>query len=223
MPVTINSSTLQFLKDLAHNNNREWFADNRERYIAANTNVAAFVEELIDEIGLFDEEILKLDARKTLFRIYRDTRFSLDKTPYKTNFGAGLGFKRGNGSAGYYLHIEPGKSFLAGGLYQPERDALREVRKEISMNKTEFLEILEKDEFRNNFRGLSVEHKLTRVPNGFEKDDPMAEYLKLKSFNVSHPVSDEVLMNENAAQNFAFIFKSMKPLNDFLNRPLGLK
>lgn len=223
MAAKINPSTLQFLKELAQNNNREWFAENRERYIAANTNVAAFVENLIDEISIFDEEILKLDAKKTLFRIYRDTRFSLDKTPYKTNFGAGLGFKRGNGSAGYYLHIEPGKSFLAGGLYQPERDALREVRKEISMNRIGFTEILENDEFRNNFRGLSVESKLTRVPNGFEKDDPMAEYLKLKSFNVSHPVSDEALLSENAACEFALIFKSMKPLNDFLNRPLILK
>lgn len=223
MAAKINPSTLQFLKELAQNNNREWFAENRERYITANTNVAAFVENLIDGISIFDEEILKLDAKKTLFRIYRDTRFSLDKTPYKTNFGAGLGFKRGNGSAGYYLHIEPGKSFLAGGLYQPERDDLREVRKEISMNKTEFTEILENDEFRNHFRGLSVESKLTRVPNGFEKDDPMAEYLKLKSFNVSHPVSDDALLSENAAQEFANIYKSMKPLNDFLNQPLHLK
>lgn len=223
MPSAINSSTLQFLKDLAKNNNREWFAENRERYIASNMNVVAFVEQLIEEMGAFDKEILKLDAKKTLFRIYRDTRFSLDKTPYKTNFGVGLGFKRGNGSAGYYLHIEPGKSFLAGGLYQPQRDALREVRKEISMSKSEFIEILEQNDFRNNFRGLSVEHKLTRVPNGFEKDDPMAEYLKLKSFNVSHPVSDEALLSENAARDFSLIFKSMKPLNDFLNRPLILK
>lgn len=217
MSAIINPSTPQFLKELAQNNNREWFAENKERYLAAQANVADFVENLIDEISIFDKEILKLDAKKTLFRIYRDTRFSLNKTPYKTNFGVGLGFKRGNGSAGYYLHIEPGKSFLAGGLYQPERDALREVRKEISMNKAEFIEILENDEFRNNFRGLSVESKLTRVPNGFEKEDPMAEYLKLKSFNVIHPISDEALMQENAAADFANIFASIKPLNDFLN------
>src|SRR5690606_6166311 len=151
MASVISPDTLSFLKDLNQNNNRDWFTQNKERYVAAQENMVEFVDDLIQEISGFDEAILKLDARKTLFRIYRDTRFSLDKTPYKTNFGAGLGFKRGNGSAGYYLHIEPGKSFLAGGLYQPERDALREVRKEISMNKTEFIEILEKAEFRNNF------------------------------------------------------------------------
>lgn len=219
MTATIENSTLQFLKDLNKNNNRDWFAANKERYSDANANVADFVENLIENIGKFDEEILKTDARKSLFRIYRDTRFSKDKTPYKTNFGAGLGMGKGNKIAGYYLHIEPGKSFLAGGVYQPESSVLKEIRKEISMNGDEFMKILEQDNFRNNFRGLSVESKLKRVPTGFEKDDPMAEFLKLKNFIVVHPVSDEALMKEDAAEHFAKIFESIKPLNDFLSAP----
>ena len=96
---------------------------------------------------------------------------------------------------------------------------LKEIRKEISMNGKEFLEILEHKDFRNNFRGLSVENKLQKVPQGFEKEDPMAEHLKLKHFIVSHPVSDEELLNPKAAENFAKIFKSIKPLNDFLEAP----
>ncbi|MGZ5262852.1 MAG: DUF2461 domain-containing protein, partial [Kaistella sp.] len=184
MSAAVKNSTLLFLKDLQQNNNREWFAENKDRYIAANSNVADFVEHLIDEIGKFDEDILKTDAKKALFRIYRDVRFSKDKSPYKTNFGAGLGMGKGNKISGYYLHIEPGKSFLAGGVYQPETSVLKEIRKEISMNSTEFLKIIEQDTFRNNFRGLSVENKLQRVPNGFEKDDPMAEFLKPKNFIV---------------------------------------
>ena len=212
-------STLQFLKTLQKNNNRDWFNENKSIYIEAKDDVLLFVENLIEEIAKFDEEILKIDPKKALFRIYRDTRFSKDKTPYKTHFGVSLGMGKGKKISGYYLHIEPGKSFLAGGVYQPESSALKEIRKEISLNGKEFLAILEQKNFRNNFRGLSVESKLQRVPNGFEKDDPMAEFLKLKNFIVSHPISDEQVVDKNAAKNFAKILQSIKPLNDFLEKP----
>ena len=173
----------------------------------------------MEEMADFDEEIGKLEAKKSVFRIYRDTRFSKDKTPYKTNFGAGLGMGKGNKISGYYLHIEPGKSFLAGGVYKPEPSVLKTIRQEISAFGDEFKAILEQDEFRNYFRGLSVEDKLKKVPQGFEKDDKMAEYLKLKHFIVTHPISDEQLLSENAVKEFAKIFKAMKPLNDFLQTP----
>ncbi|OWK97903.1 TIGR02453 family protein [Kaistella haifensis DSM 19056] len=219
MSSKIEASTLHFLKNLSKNNNREWFTENKDQYIAAHQNVLNMVENLIEKIGAFDEEIMKIDAKKSLYRIYRDVRFSKDKSPYKTNFGAGLGMGKGNKISGYYLHIEPGKSFLAGGVYQPEPSVLKEIRKEISMNAKEFQEILQQDDFRNNFRGLSVEGKLQRVPNGFDKDDPMAEFLKLKNLIVVHPISDDALMQENATKNMAKIFQSMKPLNDFLSAP----
>lgn len=219
MSSKIEASTLHFLKNLSKNNNREWFTENKDQYIAAQQNVLNMVENLIEKIGAFDEEIMKIDAKKSLFRIYRDVRFSKDKSPYKTNFGAGLGMGKGNKISGYYLHIEPGKSFLAGGVYQPEPSVLKEIRKEISMNAKEFQEILQQDDFRNNFRGLSVEGKLQRIPNGFDKDDPMAEFLKLKNLIVVHPISDDALMQENATKNMAKIFQSMKPLNDFLSAP----
>ena len=213
----MQSSTLQFLRTLEENNNRDWFNENKTTYQEAQQDVIYFVEKLIEEMVVFDEEIGKADAKKSLFRIYRDTRFSKDKSPYKTNFGASLGMGKGNQKAGYYLHIEPGKSFLAGGIYMPESSVLKEIRKEISAFGEEFLTIVEKDEFRNYFRGLSVEDKLKKVPQGFEKDDKMAEFLKLKHYIVTHPVSDEQLLNENAAKEFAKIYKAMKPLNDFLN------
>ncbi|ROI08727.1 DUF2461 domain-containing protein [Kaistella haifensis] len=219
MSSKIEASTLHFLKNLSKNNNREWFTENKDQYIAAHQNVLNMVENLIEKIGAFDEEIMKIDPKKSLYRIYRDVRFSKDKSPYKTNFGAGLGMGKGNKISGYYLHIEPGKSFLAGGVYQPEPSVLKEIRKEISMNAKEFQEILQQDDFRNNFRGLSVEGKLQRVPNGFDKDDPMAEFLKLKNLIVVHPISDDALMQENATKNMAKIFQSMKPLNDFLSAP----
>lgn len=215
----MQSSTLQFLRNLEKNNNREWFNENKTLYQEAQQDVISFVEKLIEEMADFDEEMGKLEAKKSVFRIYRDTRFSKDKTPYKTNFGAGLGMGKGNKISGYYLHIEPGKSFLASGVYKPEPTVLKTIRQEISAFGDEFKAILEQDEFRNYFRGLSVEDKLKKVPQGFEKDDKMAEYLKLKHFIVTHPVSDEQLLSENAFKEFAKIFKAMKPLNDFLQTP----
>ena len=212
-------STLQFLRNLEKNNNREWFNENKTLYQEAQQDVISFVEKLMEEMADFDEEIGKLEAKKSVFRIYRDTRFSKDKTPYKTNFGAGLGMGKGNKISGYYLHIEPGKSFLAGGVYKPEPSVLKTIRQEISAFGDEFKAILEQDEFRNYFRGLSVEDKLKKVPQGFEKDDKMAEYLKLKHFIVTHPISDEQLLSENAVKEFTKIFKAMKPLNDFLQTP----
>lgn len=219
MHTTIKNTTLHFLRDIEKNNNREWFNENKERYTDAQTNVLSFVEDLILEMGKFDEKILKLDAKKSLFRIYRDTRFSHNKDPYKTNFGSSLGIGKGSQKAGYYLHIEPGKSFLAGGIYMPESSVLKEIRKEISMNGEEFLKILDAKSFRNNFRGLSVEGKLKRVPNGFEKDDPMAEFLKLKNFIVIHPVADADLAEPHVCKIFAKIYHAMQPLNNFLNAP----
>jgi len=215
----MQSSTLQFLRNLEKNNNREWFNENKTLYHEAQQDVISFVEKLIEEMADFDEEMGKLEAKKSVFRIYRDTRFSKDKTPYKTNFGAGLGMGKGNKISGYYLHIEPGKSFLAGGVYKPEPSVLKTIRQEISAFGDEFKAILEQDEFRNYFRGLSVEDKLKKVPQGFEKDDKMAEFLKLKHFIVTHPVSDEQLLSENAVKEFTKIFKAMKPLNDFLQTP----
>lgn len=210
-------TTLQFLRNLQKNNNREWFNDNKTIYQEAQQDVVSFVEKLIEEMATFDEEVGKVDAKKSLFRIYRDTRFSKDKSPYKTNFGASLGMGKGSQKAGYYLHIEPGNSFLGGGIYMPEPSVLKAIRKEISAFGNEFQSILEKDDFRNYFRGLSVEDKLKNVPQGFEKDDKMAEFLKLKHFIVTHPVSDELLLSENAPNEMAKVYQAMKPLVDFLN------
>ena len=215
----ISPSTLQFLKTLEKNNNREWFHENKNLYLESKEDVELFIENLIQEIAQFDEEILKIDPKKAVFRIYRDIRFSKDKTPYKTHFGASLGMGKGSKISGYYVHIEPGKSFLAGGVYNPESAVLKQIRNEIRANGDDLLKIIEQKDFRNNFRGLSVEHKLQRVPAGFEKNHPMAEYLKLKSFTVSHPISNEALFDPNAAKNFAEILKTIKPLNDFLELP----
>lgn len=208
-------STLNFLKKLEQNNNREWFTEHKKLFTIAREDVFSFVEALIREIARFDKEIGKVDAQKSLFRIYRDTRFSHNKDPYKTNFGANIGYK----NAGYYLHIQPKQSFLAGGIYMLENDKLKELRKEISGNAAAFQKIVREERFRSYFGGLSEEGKLKRVPAGFEKEDPMAEFLKLKHFVAVRPVSDKELLEKDAPVKFAEVYRSLKPLKDFLNAP----
>lgn len=219
MPSVISPKTLDFLKKLDQNNNREWFTENKNLYTESQQNVIAFLEDLLKEMSEFDEELAKIDAKKSLFRIYRDTRFSKDKIPYKTNFGASLGMGKGSQKGGYYLHLEPGKSFIAGGIYMPEPAVLKELRKEISLYGNEFLAILNNKEFKKHFPELDQDDKLKKIPQGFEKEDPMAEFLKLKNFIVVYYLKDEEILNKDAAKNLTKIFRLMKPLNDFLNAP----
>lgn len=220
MPATLSPEIFGFLQDLALNNNREWFTEHKHRYTASQQNIIAFLEDLIREMSGFDEGLAKIDAKKSLFRIYRDTRFSKDKIPYKTNFGASLGMGKGSQKGGYYLHLEPGKSFIAGGIYMPEPSVLKELRKEISLYAGDFLAVVNNKEFKKHFPELDQEDKLKKIPQGFEKDDPMAEYLRLKNFIVVYDLKDEEIFDKNAVKNLTAVFKLMKPLNDFLNTPL---
>lgn len=219
MSAAVSPKVFDFLRQLTENNNREWFTENKNLYTESQENIVLFLEDLIKEMSEFDSELGKIDAKKSLFRIYRDTRFSKDKTPYKTNFGASLGMGKGSQKGGYYLHLEPGKSFIAGGIYMPESSVLKTLRKEVSLYGQEFLNILNDKEFKKYFPELDQDDKLKKVPQGFEKEDPMAEYLKLKSFIVVYNLSDKEIQDKNASKNLAKILKVMKPLNDFLNAP----
>lgn len=216
----MKSSTLQFLKTLEKNNNREWFNENKNLYLEAQSDVISFVDDLIQGIGKFDADILKIDAKKSLFRIYRDTRFSHDKSPYKTNFGASLGIGKGSQKAGYYLHIEPAKSFIAAGIYMPDAPTLKKVRTEISENGKDFLKIINNAKFKKEFGELDSESALKKIPQGFDKEDPMAEYLKLKNFVVLKKINDKELLEPKAGENLISLFKETKTFNDFINLSL---
>ncbi|MEG2078264.1 TIGR02453 family protein [Chryseobacterium piscicola] len=220
MASQISTKVFDFLKLIEKNNTREWFNDNKDFFLEAQSDFKDFTEELIGEMGKFDENILKLDAKKSLLRIYRDTRFSKDKTPYKTYFGASLGMGKMNSKAGFYLHIESGKSFLGSGIYLPDSPILKDIRKEISLFKDDFLKAIEDKDFKKYYAELDPEHRLKNVPQGFEKDDPMAEYLKLKSFIGVHKVTNKDLSDKNAVKNISKIFEAAKPLNDFLDTAL---
>ncbi|VXB83234.1 MULTISPECIES: DUF2461 domain-containing protein [Chryseobacterium] len=221
MASQISSKVFDFLKLIDKNNNREWFNDNKNLFLEAQSDFQDFTEELISEMGKFDETILKLDAKKSLLRIYRDTRFSKDKTPYKNYFGASIGMGKINTKAGFYLHVQPGKSFLGSGIYLPDSPVLKEIRKEISLFKDDFLKAINDKDFKKHYGELDQEHKLKNVPQGFEKEDPMGEYLKLKSFIGVHNMTNKDLMEKNTVKNISKIFEAAKPLNDFLDTSIS--
>jgi uncharacterized protein (TIGR02453 family) len=219
MAATIKKETLQFLKDLKLHNDRDWFNKNKETFISANDNFIQFVQGLIDEVARFDKTVAGLDAKDAVFRIYRDIRFSKDKSPYKTFFGAHLkGREKNCGIAGYYFHFEPGNSFLAGGVHMAEPQNLKAIREEISDNGKTFLKIIKDKSFKDNFR---IEgEKLSKIPRGFDKEDPMSDYLKYKELMIHHSVHDKQVLSEDFAAYCSKIFKAMVPFNKFVNDPV---
>lgn len=215
----IQQSTLQFLKNLKKNNNKDWFDTNRDAYESAKTNFREFIDELITGISKFDPSVKNLEAKHCVFRINRDIRFSTDKTPYKRNMGASIspGGKKAV-SAGYYFHLEPGASFLAGGMWQPEPPLLNAIRQEIDYNTDEFRKILGAKSFKTYFGSLSDEDKLKAVPKGYDKTHPAIELLKHKSFIVVHDVPDKTILSKDFAKQCGKVFNAIQPLNSFLRR-----
>lgn len=220
MEVQIQKGTLEFLKQLARNNNRVWFNAHKDAYQEAIDDFNAFVSTLIALTSKFDKSVSPLTPKDCVFRIYRDTRFAKDKTPYKGHFGARIiGGDEKCGYAGYYLHLQPGGSFLAGGVHMPEPDRLRGIREEISGNASAFKKILNDAVFKKNFKEVSGE-KLKTAPKGFDKDDPMLPYLQFKDLIIHHEVGDKTVLSSGFADYSVKIFRSMVPFNNFVNRPV---
>jgi uncharacterized protein (TIGR02453 family) len=209
---------LQFLKAIKSNNNKEWFDANKEKYLEAKAEYEVFIDSLLKGIHKFDKKISSdLKGKDCTFRIYKDVRFSKDKTPYKSNFGASInpGGKKSL-VAGYYLHIEPGASFLAGGVYMPEPEMLNAIRQEIDYNSAAFLKILKSSEFKKYFKGLDEDGKLKTAPKGFEKDHPQVEILKNKHFVVSYQLSDKQVEDKSLENTILSGFKAMHPFLEYL-------
>lgn len=217
----IEKSTLKFLEKLSANNNREWFAEHRKEYELAKNNFTDFINELIPEINQMDNFITDVDAKNSIFRIFKDVRFSKDKSPYKTNFGAAI-CKGGRKSEypGYYLHIMPnGETFVGGGIYHPQAAVLNAIRKEIEFNTNQFHNIIHAKSFQNTFGQLKGD-SLSRPPKGFDKEHPAIEDLKRKDFLMLHKVKDEQVTQSNFKQYCLEQFSKMKPLNEFFRGPV---
>ena len=216
----LHPSTIKFLKDLKKNNNKPWFDTHRTQYETAKQDFAAFIQLLIDKHGMNDKSIATLKAKECMFRINRDVRFAKDKSPYKTNFGASIN-KGGKKSmlAGYYFHLEPGRSFVGGGMYVPMPEDLRKVRQEIDYNLDEFKKLVGTKKFKSLYGDLdrSAEYSLSRVPKGYEPTNPAAEYLKLKSYIAFVSLSDADLTSKTLVKKAVTAFETLQPLLNFLN------
>ena len=216
----IEKGTLDFLKQLAKNNNRDWFNSHKDSYLRAMENFSAFISGLISGASKFDKSVSQLTPKDCVFRIYRDTRFAKDKSPYKIHFGAHIiGGDEKCGYAGYYIHLQPGSTFLAGGVHMPEPDRLKGIRDEISRNGSSLKKILSTADFKKTFKEITGE-KLKTVPKGFEKDDPMLPYLQFKDLIIHHDVSDATVLSSGFEGYCLKTFKSMVPFNNFLNKPV---
>lgn len=219
----ISPSTIKFLKDLKKNNNKPWFDAHRKEYENVKTDFAAFIQSVIDKHGKKDNTISHLKAKDCMFRINRDVRFSKDKSPYKTNMGAYIN-QGGKKSlfGGYYFHCEPGKSFVGGGIWMPMPPELSKLRQEIDYNFAEFKKIISSKKFRSVYNDVSrdAEYVLTRVPKGYEADNPAAEYLKLKSVVAMTPVTDAELTSKDLIKKVTGAFEALQPLLEFLNNSL---
>lgn len=221
----LQPSTLKFLKDLKKNNNKPWFDAHRAQYETAKQDFEQFIQAVLDKHSRHDADLSDLIARKCMFRINRDVRFSKDKSPYKTNFGASMdkGGKK-SGLAGYYFHLEPGGSFVGGGLWQPDAAVVKRVRQEIDYSFEEFDKMMKGKKMKDFYGGLYTGEgvQLSKVPQGFEKDNPAAPYLKFKSWLVLHNIPDAALTASDLVAKTAEAFRTMQPLVKFLNRAVEI-
>jgi uncharacterized protein (TIGR02453 family) len=218
----LKASTFKFLKDLKKNNNKPWFEKNKALYLGAKEDVQNLVEDVIRGFGKKDIQIAILEPKNCTYRIYRDVRFSKDKTPYKTNMGAYLnkGGKKAP-TAGYYIHLEPGRTMAGGGLWLPQGPELNKTRQEIDYNFKEWSGILRDRAFKKSFpAGLDKEDLLSRPPKSYSDDNPAIEYLKLKSFIVTRSFTDTKVLQKSFQKEILKTFESMIDFVYFLNRSL---
>ena len=218
----LHPSTVYFLKSLKKNNNKAWFDQNREKYIAAKNDFEELVATLLQKMVLFDEDVKELAAKNCTFRINRDIRFSKNKTPYK--IGLVASFNSGGKKSiygGYYFHLQPGdNSFAGGGLWMPESVELKKLRQEIDYCFPEFKKIIAAPAFKKHYGGLEKDEKqmLVNVPKGYDKENPAADFLRRKSFVATKNINDSEILSSGLTNNVIQSFKALMPLVKFINR-----
>ncbi len=209
-----------FLSGLAANNSKEWMEAHKAEYQTAKQHFIDLIQQAIEQTIPFDGEVAGEEAKKCIFRLNRDVRFSNNKDPYKTNFGGSIskgGRKTGN--PGYYIHIMPGNNFVGGGLYQPMPDALKKIRQEIDYNADEMRRIISSKSFTSVF-DEPFDDQVKTAPKGYSKDNPNIDLLKYKSFIYMRKFTDKEAQSDNFSSEVINTFKALKPYLDFLRRGL---
>lgn len=218
----ITASIIRFLKGVKKNNNKAWLDANRSLYDTSKEEFLAQVAEVLKGIVAFDKSYADLVPKDCIFRLNRDIRFSKEKHPYKTNYAAYFNpaGKKGSG-AGFYMHIEPGKSFAAVGLWDPPPAHLSAIRQEIDYNLDDWKKMIGDKSFKKYFsQGFNLSQRLVRAPKGYEENNPAIEYLKMKNFVVSRSFTDEEISSAKFTSELVNTFKAGTILNAFINRAI---
>lgn len=209
---------LVFLRELRKNNNRIYFNENKDSYLAAKRAFEVLVGDLINDVLAFDSGVKYLAPQDCIFRIYRDVRFSPNKLPYKTHFGAYIAPRGGRKSllGGYYIHLEPDNCLLGGGIYCTDSPMLKRLRQGIFDNYGDLMSIVNAPDFQKKLKIVSSE-SLKKVPGGFPKDFEGAEWLKYKNYQLWHQMSDDEMASPQAKERVVDVFREMMPFNEFFN------
>ena len=218
MPARIPASSLDYLKMLKENNDRDWFNDNKDRYLKEYDSLEHFADALLQELRGHDV-IETASGKKSLHRIYRDTRFSKDKTPYKTNWSGG--YKRATAlrRGGYYFHIEPGNSFIAGGFWAPNTEDIKRIREDISSDPDTLRKIIGSKTFKATFGSLQGE-QLKTTPKGFDAGDSAIDLLRYKQFLLVRRFTDDEVLSPSFLKEADQTFKNMRPFFDYMSEVL---
>ena len=219
----ITKEALLFLEDLIANNNTDWMHANKKRYENYKKDYHNFIASLLAEMKPLDKTLEPLEVKNCTFRINRDIRFSKDKSPYKTNMGVWFTQNKfRKNSPGYYVHFEKGNSFIAGGVWCPEPEELKKIRKEIAYFHEDLEAIVKDKNFKKEFSTLTSDESntLKKAPKDFDPNHPAIAFLKLKSFTASTKIDDALFTNDNFSKIVSQKLMALKPLNDFLNRAL---
>ena len=206
---------LDFLKTLKKNNNREWFGEHKDEFVTVQTKAKSFYDKVRQ--GLEEEDEIE---NFKLFRIYRDVRFSKDKTPYNPHFAGSFSRKTNRLRGGYYLRIRPGESFLAGGFWAPNKEDLFRIRKEIEFEDTEIRQILAEEKFKKYFNGELVGDELKTAPKGFQKDDPAIDLIRKKGFVAIRKFTDKQVLATNFSNEVKDSFQALRPFFDYMSEVL---
>lgn len=205
-----------FLREIAENNNKEWFEENKPTFREAQAEFAEFIGLLLPKAKIIDKTLTSLEPKDVIYRIYRDVRFSKDKTPYKNNFAAQFARSgRKSDTPCYYLHIEPNNSFIAAGVWMPLPPILKKIREEVDYNGDLLLEILNEPIFKDNFSEI-VGERLRTIPKGFSKDHIHTDLLQLKSYIVEKKFTDEEVLAPNFVEVCENYIQIMQPFNQWL-------
>ncbi|WP_422361242.1 DUF2461 domain-containing protein [Reichenbachiella sp.] len=212
------SRPFEFLNKLNSNNNREWFNKNKDQYLEAHQQVIEFAELLLMELSKTDV-IETPTGKKSLYRIYRDVRFSKDKTPYSIYFGGGFRRASAERRGGYYFHLEPGNTYVGGGFWGPNSQDMMHIRKHLQQEPDMLRDIIQSKDFKQNFGSLKGE-QLKRAPKGFEVDDPAIDLLRYKQYWVRHEFDMKKVMKPNFHLSIVEQFQNMRPFFDYMSEIL---